>query len=388
MGIPGATAWMIIPTFTPVVGGAQTQVHQLSEALISKEWTIKILTRQHSYAHPEGLPKEEMVKGLPVRRVYSRGRKSGSLLYLLGGLWQLRGFDPRTIYHAHDIGAAGWLAVAARYLYGGKCLIKLRTGAYAYRRDFKSRFARWQMLALLRLVDRIIVVNREVEEFVTAQGIPENRIVRIPNGVDTTKYRPPMPSEKVEARRKCRLPQDALIVLYVGRLEGMKGVDVLLKGWSRLPEEQLSYYRLLLVGDGPERKNLERLAETLNISSSIKILGEQSEVLPFYQSAELFVLPSRTEGLSNALLEAMSAGLPVIASEVGGAKDLIVEQENGFFFRSEDEQELAAKLCLLLADPNLRAKFGCGARSSVSAYAGLPMIVDRLHAVYLELLDS
>ena len=376
---------MIIPTFTPVMGGAQTQVHQLAGALTASGWSVRVLTRRHSYAHPQGLPPEERVRGLPVRRVYSRGGKLGSLLFLLAGVWSLRGSERGTIFHAHDAGAAGWLAAAAASLWGGRSLVKLRTGAYAYQQDFASRLARWQMLALLRLVDRVVVVNREVETLLEGLGTAAGKIACIPNGVDTGLYRPAPAEEKAAARQRLGFHPGEAAALYVGRLEHMKGVDVLLRGWACMQENSPPAARLFLAGGGPERERLERLAGELGVGSSVNFLGEQAEVLPYYQAADLFLLPSRTEGLSNALLEAMACGLPVLVSRVGGAKDLVADPQNGLFFESEDEVELAGKLCLLLASPDLRRALGARARESVAAFASLDLTAARLEAVYREL---
>jgi len=388
MGQPGPTAWMIIPTFTPVVGGAQTQVHQLAGALRASGWPVQVLTRRHSYAHPQGLPAREQVRGLPVRRVYSRGGKLGSLLFLLTGLWSLRESRGGAIFHAHDAGAAGWLAVAAARLWGGKSLVKLRTGAYAYRQDFASRLARWQMLALLRLVDRVVVVNREVQGLLGSLGIPASRIACIPNGVDTRRYRPATAEEKAAARQSLGFRPDELAALYVGRLEHMKGVDILLRGWACLQANRPAAARLALVGDGPERAGLERLAEELGLRASVSFLGEQGEVLPYYQAADLLLLPSRTEGLSNALLEAMACGLPVLVSRVGGAVDLVTDPQNGLFFESGDEVELAGKLCLLLASPDLRAALGARARETARAFVSLDLTAARVEGVYRELVGG
>ncbi len=380
--------WMIIPTYFPVVGGAQVQVQQISEALVSQGRQVAVLTRQHSSLHPQGLPPTEMRGRVLTRRLFSRGGgKTGAALFLLNGLWFLLRQGRAGIYHAHDAGAAGWLAIAARYLFGGRCLVKLRTGTVAYEKSLRSRLRRWQFQVLLRCADRVIVVNREVQDFLQSLGIPAERVVRIPNGVDGERFTPATASEKAAARRRLGIGEDGRVVLYVGRLEYMKGVDVLLGGWRRMNPAMRPGCRLILVGDGPERGRLERTAEAGEISESVHFAGEQ-QVEDYYRAADLFVLPSRTEGLSNALLEAMACGLPVLASDVGGAKDLVHEGQNGYFFKSEDEQILAERLELLLNRPDTWENLGRMARRSVLANASLASAIQSTRQLYQELEES
>lgn len=382
------TVWMIIPTYFPVVGGAQVQVQQISEALVSRGRRVAVLTRQHSSLHPQGLPPAELRGGVLTRRLYSRGGgKIGAVLFLLNGLWFLLRWGRAGIYHAHDAGAAGWLAVAARYLYGGRCLVKLRTGKVAYEKSLESRLRRWQFQVLLRCADRVIVVNREVQDYLQSLGIPAERVRRIPNGVDGERFAPATAWEKAAARRRLGIGEQERVILYVGRLEYMKGVDVLLGGWRRMNPTLRLGCRLLLVGDGPERGRLERMAETGGIRETVHFTGEQ-KVNVYYRAADLFVLPSRTEGLSNALLEAMACGLPVLASEVGGAMDLVREGQNGYFFKAEDEQMLAEKLELLLNRPDTWEGLGRRAHLSVLANASLASAIQGTLQLYQELEES
>lgn len=381
--------WMIIPTYFPVVGGAQVQVQQLSSALAAQGWPVSILTRRHSYAHPQGLPGEDRYGGILVRRVFSRGNgKTGSLLFVINGLRFFLRLRTKAIYHAHDTGAAGWLAVAARYLTGGRCLIKLRTGKVAYKQSLRSRITRWQFKALLRLADRVIVVNREVRDYLRSLGIPGERVVWIPNGVDVERFCPASADQKIQACEALGLRGARHIVLYVGRLEYMKGVDVLLRAWCELKPAERAGNVLLLVGDGPEREALEQMAARFQLGSSVIFTGEQQNVQAYYQAADLFVLPSRTEGLSNALIEAMACGLPVVVSDVGGAKDLVDEGQSGCFFPSEDASALAGRLGYLLSIPEAWADYGRAARASVEAKASLAAVARQLEEAYGQLSES
>lgn len=384
-GAEPTTTWMLIPTFYPVIGGAQTQTLRLATLLRQRGWPARVLTRQHSYAHPQGLPADAVIEGLAVRRTYSRGPgKLGAMLSVITGVAYLARFGRRGIFHAHDIGAAGWTAVAARYLLGGRCLVKLRTGCSVYRRHYGSGLSRRGFKALLMLTDRVVVVSREVQSLVIDElQIPPERVVFLPNGVDTTHYCPPADAARRSCRERLGYSADQTVCLYVGRLEHLKGVDILLRGWAaafrRRPAPSA---RLVVVGDGPERAALERLRTELGLGESVSFRGESHQIRDHYWASDLFVLPSRTEGLSNALVEAMSCGLPVIASRAGGSVDIVDDGENGYLFDEGNVDALAGRLTSMLSNRRDWAALGRKARIRATAHADIEALADRVSAVY------
>jgi glycosyltransferase involved in cell wall biosynthesis len=369
---------MIVSTFYPAVGGTQHQAQRLSGALASRGWSVHVLTRRHSRAFQGDLPQHELVAGVPVTRVYSRGAsRAGALLFVLGGLWYLLRSGRRGIYHAHDLGAAGWLAVAARYLLRGQCIVKLRTGSQFYRTCLSSRRTRWRLLTLLRLADRIVVVNSEVETMLRDLRFPSDRVVRVPNGVDTGQFLPASAAEKREARHRLGLPGHKAVFLYVGRLDVFKGVDTLVRAWALLPDGTYLQAHLVVVGDGPRRQELHEMLSSFGIDDSVSMVGMQPAVHDYYSAADIFVLPSDTEGLSNALLEAMACGLPCIASRVGGALDVIAEGENGTLFDAGDAAQLAARIRDMLNRRDEWLAMGWHSRQTVEAYASFDAVIGR-----------
>ena len=381
------SVWMIIPSFYPAIGGAENQVRLLSKRLLAHGRPVRVLTRQHGNALPNGLAASDVVGGVPVRRLYSRGwGKVGSLLYLLGGWWYLLRHGRRAIYHANAVGTAGWLAVTARYLLGGRCLIKMRTGYQGYEKHYGSGIARWQFVTLLRLADRVQVVNTEVERMVRNLGVPRDRVVRLSNAVDTKVFRPASIEEKSAARKRVGIPAEKTIVLWVGRMAPVKGLDLLLRAWALLPEPERADVLLVMVGEGPERDKLLEMMTQLGLGDSVCLAGAHKTVRDYYWAADLFVLPSRTEGLSGALIEAMASGLPVIASNVGGAIDLVIEDENGSLFIAEDRHQLAQKLAAMIGTSDRWAEMGRRARQTVTASAEMDVIATQLDDLYQELI--
>ncbi|MBV6396432.1 MAG: N-acetyl-alpha-D-glucosaminyl L-malate synthase [Anaerolineales bacterium] len=378
--------WMLIPTYHPVVGGAQTQVRRLSSLLKGRGWDVEILTRRHWMNHLPNVAAHEIVDGAAVTRLSSRGGvTSGSILYVLGGLWYLARFGQKGIYHAHDIGAAGWLAVMAARLFGGHSLLKFRTGRSSYEKRLDSLLGRRQLMALLHKTDRAIVVNEAVYSLLIALGAPAERVAFIPNAVDVDYFQPALPEEKRKARARLGLPAEQPVILYVGRLSHIKGVDILLQAWALLSDATRGGINLTLVGDGEERAGLEKLMVRLGIADRVRLAGMQENVRDYYWAADILVLPSRQEGMSNVMMEAMGCGLPVLASATGGALDVIVDGKNGWLFETENPSRLCDALLRCLQERPRWYGMGREARLKVCEAADIEVIVEKLETIYRRL---
>jgi glycosyltransferase involved in cell wall biosynthesis len=378
--------WMVIPSFAPLVGGAESQVRRLSIGLTGRGWRVHVLTRRHGRLKDARLPRVAEVEGVGVIRVDSGGPgKIGSIQYLLAGLWHLGRHGRGAIYHAHDVGTPGLLAAAARRLFGGRSIVKLRTGRLNYEKQYGSGFGRWMFKRLLALHDRVIAVSTEVEGYLQEIGVPVDLVIRLPNAVDGAVFAPSHSSPDHGFRRSLGLSAGGRIILYIGRLNRVKGVDVLLDAWAALPPSLRHDTALLIVGDGEERAALERRASRLGIQESVAVVGEQSDVRAYYAAADLFVLPSRTEGLSNALLEAMACGIPVIASRVGGAPDVVEDGITGLLFESDDPLDLVARLEEMMSRRDEWRAMGLRARKRVLQYASYEAVLGDLIDVYRSL---
>lgn len=373
---------MIIPTFYPVVGGTQSQVMSLCRELRSAGWTVRVVTRQHSVYHPYDLSSQDCVDGIPIQRIPSQGGRVGAVRFLLGGLWYLLRHARGEIYHAHDIGAAGWMAVLARYLLRGHAIVKLRTGrSYYTRRLLASKMTKCQVRLLLRLADKVQVVSSEGKEFARDLGIAPKHILQLANAVDTHLNSPTDAETKRRLRTKLHLPENKTIVLYVGRLEHVKGTDILLAAWSQLPHTLRAGAQLVLLGDGVTGDPFLHIIHA-NTDDSVSILGTRHNIPEYYQAGDMMVLPSRAEGLSNSMIEAMACELPVIATDVGGALDFITDGENGLLFESENSTQLTNCLISMLTEKQRWAGMGVRARAIVLEKANLATTVRQLQTLY------
>jgi glycosyltransferase involved in cell wall biosynthesis len=162
-----------------------------------------------------------------------------------------------------------------------------------------------------------------------------------------------------------------------------KGIDVLLQAW-RLVQEAAppSGAKLIIVGDGSLQPQLERLARELDIAATVEFTGMQSDVLAQIHRGRIAVLPSRSEGMPNALLETMACGLACVATRVSGSEDVIQDGVNGVLVEVEDYQRLAEALLALLADPQLVERYGAAARATIERHYALERIAERYSLLY------
>ena len=383
----GPTVWMVVASFAPAVGGAEAQAHNMAKELRSRGWPVRVLTRRHRSAwQGPAPPSREVMDGVPVQRVWSRGPgRLGSATFLLSSLWHLGRHGRRGIYHAHDTGTAAGIAAVARRLFRGHSVVKLRSGRAAYERETRGTLARRLFRRRLLLHDRLLVVNREVEAYAKELGVPAHRIRYVPNSVDGRQFRTPEDRARKESKEHLGYPPHRPLVIYVGRLHPVKGVDVLIEAWAILAKRLSGGGTLAVVGDGPSRGELERRAAMLRVRESISFEGERSDVTRFYRAADLFVLPSRSEGLSNAFMEALSCGVPIVASDVGGASDLLSNGFSSGLVPAENPASLAREMGKRLEDPaghRARARI---LREKVMAFMDVRAVAKELERIYLEL---
>lgn len=370
----------LILEYYPVLGGAQRQLQRLAPLLRERGVEPSVLTRRY----PElGVTRPfEHVEGTPVYRLPAPGgRAAASAVYTAAALLRLRRLRPDVI-HAYSLFSPLTIALTAKRLYGTPVVVKvLRGGALGDVDRIHARAtAGGRIAAFRRYVDAFIVISREIDAELEGMGIEAERRVYIPNGVDTGVYRPLPAAEKAALRLRLGLPAGPLAV-YAGRLSPEKGVERLLGVWDRV-RRQIPQAGLLILGAGEQEAALREAARALEAADSVHFVGRVDSAAPYLQAADLFVLPSSTEGLSNSLLEAMAAGMAAAASRVGAAPELIAHGESGWLFPAQDERALCEALLALLANPELRARLGEAARRRVEGDFSLISVAERLNALY------
>ena len=197
----------------------------------------------------------------------------------------------------------------------------------------------------------------------------------IPNGVDMQRFQGVPAAAKAELRRRLGLP-GGILVVYTGRLAPEKRVLPLAQQWSSLRQSHPDA-TLVLVGDGPEMAALRSLQ-----AAGVCLAGAQQDTAPFLQAADLFVMPSVSEGFSLSTLEALACGLPGVATKVGAIPDLVADGATGRLVAPDDIPALLAALCDLLANRAAWPAMGRAARADVIENYSLPSTARRLLDLY------
>lgn len=228
----------------------------------------------------------------------------------------------------------------------------------AYEGSHTSR----QIIEALNFADRILSVSEDLKLHIVNLGVNENKVIVVPNGVDTEKFKP---RGKENARSLLNLPLDKNIVLFVGSLRSIKGVDYLIEAAKDFVDTNTELY---MVGrDDGLKKSLMKTAQELKINDFVKFIGPVNhEDIPVWISAsDILVLPSLSEGRPNVVLEALACEVPVVATDVGGIPELMINGETGYLVPAKNSTELSKKVNKLLEDENLRKKMGKLGRMSI-----------------------
>lgn len=246
----------------------------------------------------------------------------------------------------------------------------------------RKRGLRW---SLARCAARWAVSASAVQDVANLLGEPVDSFTVMANGVDTERFMPG--ADRLAARTTLGLPQDRVICLCVANLKPVKGQDVLLAA-ARLRSEWRERVTIVLAGGDYMAGELHAMAARDLPGYDIRFVGEVSDVLPYYHAADVFVLPSRSEGLSNAMLEAMACGLPVVATDVGAAAEVIHNAECGRIVPPEDPDALAQSLDAVINDSSLRCSIGAAARARVVQTYDASLTARRYAAAYESLTKS
>ncbi len=318
---------MLTALFPPSVGGIQSHTLRLGQKLVERGVEVHVVTRRGP-----GLPVFERMAGVRVHRVgvSSATGAAGSLAFMaeaLRAVVRLRGYVD--VLHAHQLLSPSTVGLAAAALTGLPLIVNPHAcGDIGDVRVLSAtRLGRLRLAAVMRGADAFVAVSHAIRDELLGAGAPPQAVWSIVNGVDTDRFAPAAPRERLALRRSLSLGEEPLVV-YAGRLAREKGVDVLIAAWpfllARVPDA-----RLCLLGNGPEEARLRQQARALGVEASVAFVGGVPDVAPRLRAADAAVLPSRTEGMPVALIEAMSCGLPVVATAVGGSVEVLRDGATG-----------------------------------------------------------
>jgi len=346
--------------YPPIGGGAGNASQNIAAKLVELNQEVTVLT-----SHFDRLPLDTVEHGVRVKRIKALRRnlaRSGGIeqgVFVIAGILGLinltREWQPDIIlaFFGVPCGAISWLT---KWKTGLPYIVSLRGGDVPGFRPYDFAFYHRIISPVLSRVWQkagAVVANSRGLGELAGQFDSRVKIRIIPNGVNITQYSPP-------EDRDWDPPQ----MLFVGRLVYQKGLDLLIRALGNLKSIP---WKLTLVGEGPHQPVLEGKADELGIAERIEFKGwlRGGVLTQQYRDANLFVFPSRHEGMPNAVLEAMACGLPVLATQIAGNQELVIPSKTGLLVPPEDVSALQNALGSLLPDSETKAKMGNAARKLV-----------------------
>lgn len=363
--------WLV--TSLRIVGGAESYVRRLAPRLLRAGWEVRVITlvdggRILDDLRSEGVPTVEL--GLNHQAGF--GPAFGRLLRL----WRanLPDLVHTHLYHAGLVGrvAARWLGIPVVVHQHGVeyARSRLRTLLDGKTRSWVNRYA-----ASCRAVADILAAR---------ERIPRSQIAVIYNGLEVSAFDRSPPTQRPIA---WPVPANSLTVGCVGRLAPEKGQSTLIQAASSLVARGRDFH-LVLLGDGNLLARLQEQCKRLGLEKKVHFAGQQEDVAVWLSYFDLFTLPSKWEGISMALLEAMASGLPVVATNVGGTPEVVRDGQTGFLTLPGDPQALAFAIERLLSDPDLRRRMGAAGRWRVKQHFTIERTLQQLEKLYHELLEQ
>ena len=325
--------------------------------------------------------------------------------YPLGSFYELNAFrqqwrfvqalrQRRTqILHSYNF-YANMFSLPAAKLAGVPCLIASIRDMGIYLTPTKLRAQK----LVCRLADRIVVNAGAIRDWLVEQGYPAQKIVVIRNGVDTSRFG--IRDDGAALRRELHIPTGAPMVVMLARLNPTKGIECLFQAAIRLRDRHPDAYFVAvgecytrnaagqIVLDIAYRQQLQARMQSLGLAQRFCFAGLRNDVPQVLAAAAVSVLPSVSEGISNTLLESLAAGVPVVATRVGGTPEVIEDGEHGLLVPVNDPQALADAISRVLADPVLAARLGASGQRRVAEEFSFEAVVRKTEDLYRELLAA
>jgi glycosyltransferase involved in cell wall biosynthesis len=276
------------------------------------------------------------------------------------------------------------LGLPVARLLGKPIVMKFSCSTFIIRmRD--SWAGRLELSFLRRWASSILILNPGMVEEALEVGFDKPRIGWMPNPVDTDHFSPCSPEQRVQHRKELNLSPDAQVIVFVGRLDPQKELPWLLGAFAKVARERPNAV-LALVGDGPLRAEIQKLISTLKLNRQVIMTGrlDAKGVMKWLQAGDLFTLVSAIEGLPCALIEAMSAGLPAVVSNIPAHTQLVDNEVHGIVTELGNEESIAQGYLRLIDDPAGRERMGAAARARMLEQYATAKVVDRYETLFTD----
>ncbi|MFH0815177.1 MAG: glycosyltransferase [Candidatus Falkowbacteria bacterium] len=340
------------------MGGAERLLYDLCRKIDKEKFSVQVVT-----VHGGGAA-QKMFETAGIKVVNFNKAEKWDFAVIKRLADYLRGERP-DVAHTHLFAGDFWGGIAARRA-GVPQLISTRHDVLkeGWPRDFLGKWAR-------KKCDKVVAISQFIfEHLVKKEGIDFQKITIIYNGIDMTKFYNP---------GKNILKTDLVTIGAVGRMSKEKGHKHLLRAGRLLLHRN---WQMLFAGAGPCRALLEKLVHSLGIENKVKFLGELEDVMPVLRNIDIFVLPSASEGLSLALLEAAAAGCFVIATRVGGVPEVVSNGVTGKLFKAKRIEQLVAHLNWVIANPEQARRMAQKLQAEVVAKFDLNVMAQQYMKMY------
>lgn len=377
---------ILTETFWPVTGGGESQARTLVEELIAREVNVTLITRRSD----RSFAKYQSFGGAKICRVGPAGRgplrKWAMVVPSLAALFRLRrDYDVILVCGFRVLGLP---ALVAQLVLKRPCVLKADSQGELSGRFFDAGLERFGLRhdrfpagflirlrnALLRKAVRFVAISSVIESEYAAENVAEERIVRIPNSVDTARFRPVSILEKHALRSRFGFGENRPIAVFTGRLVTTKGLSSLLLAWQSVlatcPDALL-----ILVGSGGLglqncEDKLRRYVRENGLESSVRFTGSVDNVHQYLQLSDVFIFPTEREAFGISIIEAMACGVPVVTTRVDGVRDIADPERNALVVAPGDEEALAAAILRAIAGgAAIEAMAGKGREEAVRRYS-------------------
>jgi glycosyltransferase involved in cell wall biosynthesis len=374
------------------MGGPALHVAYLTEGLTKRGYDTTLVSGSLARGE-DSMAFVADARGVEVVRIDELGREISPLRDLMATirLAKLIRKERPQILHTHTA-KAGTVGRVAALLAGSRrppIIVHTFHGHVlrGYFGPLRSLFFRLLERRLAAGTTALIAVSPQVRDDLVALGVaPRERFVVIRLGIELDERVAPEQDGRAESRRYLGIPGDRFAVGWIGRMTAVKRTDDVLVAFKRLRDGGVDAV-LCMVGDGPDRLQLEQRAHELGVARNTVFLGYQEDVAPLYAAFDALVLPSGNEGTPVSVIEALAAELPVVATRVGGVPDVVRDGEDGFLVEAGATDDLADRLAQLARDPALRARMGKQGRERVLPRYAVERLVDDVDHLYRSLLE-
>lgn len=374
---------LVCHSYPPVIGGSELEAQRVSSALVRRGYNIRVVCAGgdpmpglKDWVDPAGVPVRMYGAGWPAGPQRDRAYALGVAGLLMRGGYDLVYFLMQGLHLAAGLPIARMLRKPILMKIGGSNVIPAMA---------KMRTGRLELDWLKKWAYRVMILNEGMREEGLAEGFRPEQLYWMPNPVDTDEFAP-SPGRRRELRERFGLPLDAPVVLYLGRVAPEKSLEYLVDAFARvLPRAPHSV--LVFVGDGAVRKDLEQQARRLGLPpENVRFAGmvKPSDVPAWLQASDIYTLVSFNEGFPCALLEAMSAGVASVVTDIPANRQLIDHGEQGLLAPAGNADAIGDAILRLVEDESARGRMGEAARRRVLDNYSLDRIADRYEALFHE----